>query len=583
MPTWETPERRILNALKRVRKDTIDQYTDESLTIEPIQAVKANRHVVVGGVDIPTTGTYQARAGEPAAVVRKGGLPVVALKHNARRAQFAVVEVQAAIGIVEELFVAINDETGLPDVFFRNHDQKEVPLDAFSQITGLSFSLAGFRHASNIGWGVQPDCFWLLRYTAAGFNLIYHVFELGTRSSDDVFHKRNPNKIMPTGARMAANLVATYDLSTDGMVVHAPIEYTFDSLPFQIPPLNTAFAPVVLSAPTITVGVGSIGSGGMFGRHFPLRTVVDEDFNLIISMGWQIGGPPGVALGGVTLVSVWETTIINVTTHEVLFSTLDTLAPPVSLYRAQNRDAYPLDVSHGELRVYFLAEGWFGYAVTISIDAVSGGFGPYAGQSFIYPKFVQNMVHKGVPSVAVAPEVVYSPPAPAPFTGVIPEIKFNEGTPPDAPSVTVELFNRHRTIMLIQIGFTTEYLVMVPYDAIDHGAYQVLEFGTVTLIGTTRALFEPPRMRLLNPDFLYDIVTLNSEFFIRGWNQTNGTVTLSQTTANFPPRDTTLVPVQKLAKQTLAVLLGDNSVPLKCFIAVNDRDMLGPLGRYKRS
>lgn len=165
-PIWGTPARTLNVAVERIAHDVRPGAapTSDAITVETLQAVRANGRGVVLGVELPTAGPARLTAGQLVHVGWKRGRPVVILAGKVRRAQFPdVSEGGAAGGVVEELFIALSPLTGLVDVWFRN-DQ---------QVTNLNIRSVLPADPEYVKWGSRGDAFFVRTPTHR-----YHVFSL---------------------------------------------------------------------------------------------------------------------------------------------------------------------------------------------------------------------------------------------------------------------------------------------------------------------------------------------------------------------------------------------------------------------
>lgn len=165
MPRWDNPPRRLISALQRIARDRRERGQDD-ISRETVESVLPGR-AVINGQMVPIAGEQVVRAGQRVYVYNTNGRPTVVIAHSARRSQYGPRPLIEE-GVVEELFVAVDDEG--PDVYFRNDQQvSRLNLRAF---TGVATKFA-------IGWGLNPRTFWLASgdpATAATFAI--HVFSL---------------------------------------------------------------------------------------------------------------------------------------------------------------------------------------------------------------------------------------------------------------------------------------------------------------------------------------------------------------------------------------------------------------------
>lgn len=121
----------------------------QAVTIERVTAIVGNG-VEVRGVRLPVAGEglKTLRPGSTVAVAWKGGRPVVAIAHSARRSG-APTPMPSGIAIVEVLFIA--GEAGARDVYFRN-DQQVTKLEIRAQLAG---------DPEEVKWGARGDDFFV--------------------------------------------------------------------------------------------------------------------------------------------------------------------------------------------------------------------------------------------------------------------------------------------------------------------------------------------------------------------------------------------------------------------------------------
>lgn len=104
-----------------------------------------------------------------------------------------------------------------------------------------------------------------------------------------------------------------------------------------------------------------------------------------------------------------------------------------------------------------------------------------------------------------------------------------------------------------------------------------LDTGVTAVVGTDVASFLSHLLRLTAPDFLYALAE-SERFFVVGWDDATGAITLSQSQPGFPVKDLELDGVDGLLDLSAAVA---GAVGNRTLQTINDAEILIPLDRFE--
>lgn len=568
MPRWDTPPRRLIEAIRRMHRDKRGDpvKTQDSITFEKVQEVRGNSHYVVDGVEVPATGQgVVLYPGQEVPVARVKGDPTVIFAHSARRAQFHTMPQIVARPIVEEIFIATDPDTGESDIFFRD-DVRVRPLGAFAQLAGLSQGTLA-QPALAMGWGVLPHSFWVFRRDPdAGFEVIIHVFELGTGEGTK-FVRRDPTKVIPEGAKLRARLQATYDLRTLGTTLGTVL--VRDSAPNDPAgdPTTPATVTVKIEMPWTTVGV-SLNQPAYHNKRVKVEVDVlagislDENLAVRIPVSVSFASEVFLSGGGIGCgiitgsgQRVTESAIVNVTTSVVEVSTLATFST-IHPHFGVTRSLKPVSVVHGALRAY--------------VKATTQGAVRLATNFLQTPSCLVYYETAGGSSADVIADSFAQE--------LFPPTSFTIGSPANFQSAVFLSGNARRFL----------YAHRNSQTGTDFGIYLLSLYrwlvGTYVpgpqprvLVGTTAATFARNVLPLISPDFLYDVA--ETRFVATPFEL--GVPVISESTPGFPKKDSALDGLGALKKTSLTPALA-SGLPLADWIAINDPDVLRPLGRFRK-
>lgn len=598
MPIWNDPPRRLLDALRRFRKDRREQGRDD-ITRETVQATTDSGGVIKNRI-LSTTGRTPLRVGQQVYVANVDGRPQVILADTARRAQFPQAPLVAIGAVVEELFVAVDSATGQEDVFFRNYDQ-------ITKLGVTALFPAGINGPiTSIGWGHDPNGFWVRCRKGPLFETQYLAFELGS-GVGGTFVRRDPKVIYPPGRKATVRLQRHYDLETMNLQV-ASLQVALAATPgdyapivpgFSFSPQNTGTINFTIASPWITTNATfpveftiittpvlgcddvqppvTIVETAFFlptGRH--AGEYLDENFNFYVTFFWRVdrlqggGGGVGCSVLAASPSGTAETTIVNVTSRTVVLSTFDG-----SLHKrgvtSFSRSRLPLRVDNGVVTAAFASDSIF--PVRIMGDA-TGPCIPPAPACFVFFQqptgSLRSYIQKGLAQLDLHP--IYTFP-------------LEEPGGRNAQVVLLSNSRHHALFFRSNISapvntFGPQGILLVGIDDLTGGSFGP-GFGPIKNVEVFSFPLNEQLLRyfsfpVINPDFMY-----NSEesrrWFIRAWNRGTGEITLDATQSGFPPRDTAMDPVRALKD---LVPVPEEPPAIRTYIAINDLGILGSIGRF---